>query len=718
MEIHTSETAHQTHTPHHEVKGSKFEKASFIVFIATLLLLPFVFFPDSYAPFEITKTMIAVGGTLITTLCLVFSALKKKTLAFPRHPLTYALVAVLATTLVSGLLSGSIWKSFIGQGFEMGTVSFLVLMSVVAFLAGYFVFEKKDRIFHIYGAILGSFAILSIFHLVRLFVKADFLSFGILNTITSSLIGSWNDLGIFAALVLLLSYVGIKYLAVGKGLKTVLVVFAIVAAFMVFVVNFSIMWLGLALVFLALALYDFAHSPASKTFKKISIVPVLFAILSVVLALQGVKVATLVQNAFNIIAPEVSLSWQTNLNIASATLQESPVFGAGPNRFTNEYLRFKPVGINTTVFWNTEFATGSGFIPTTLVTGGVLGFAAWVLFLILFVRAGTKQLRVAHVVGGEKVRFIMLSTFTLGLFLWIMNTIDAPSHAIFFLTFVLTGIFIASLALSGVVTYKHPGKALKPFAIAIIALCIIWAGVYVKKAVALAYFRSGIHALNSTDPESVNRAEVQFEKALAVDESDVYYQAMSEVTIMKITALATEIEAKNDPEKVKQIPPLVAFATDATSKAIAVDPTNYYNYVSQARISEVGASMGITNAYENAKSNYTQAIALNPTNPSLYLNLARLEASQKKMDEALKNIGKALELKANYTDAIFFLSQLQVSAGKIDEAITSVQYATQINPENPLLHFQLGLLYYNDKQYPAAATSLSVPTSSAITISS
>ena len=103
---------------------------------------------------------------------------------------------------------------------------------------------------------------------------------------------------------------------------------------------------------------------------------------------------------------------------------------------------------------------------------------------------------------------------------------------------------------------------------------------------------------------------------------------------------------------------------------------------------------------------YNGAAKFNPYDPSIYLSVARLEASQNKMDEAQKYIGAALQLKQNYTEAIFFLSQIQVNQGKIKDAIVSTQVTTQINPNNPQLFFQLGFLYYNDKDYQNAATAL------------
>ncbi|HEY9583851.1 MAG TPA: tetratricopeptide repeat protein, partial [Candidatus Paceibacterota bacterium] len=184
----------------------------------------------------------------------------------------------------------------------------------------------------------------------------------------------------------------------------------------------------------------------------------------------------------------------------------------------------------------------------------------------------------------------------------------------------------------------------------------------------------------------------------------------SETNILKIRSLVqtSQVQAGKAPdaEVVSSISSLIDEAIGYTRSAIAIDPANYYNYVAEARISEVALSLGVPSAYENIKTAYGNAIAYNPYNPSLYLSLARVEASQNKLTEAQGFIGQALQLKQNYTEAIFLLSQIQVTQGKIKDAITSVEVATGINPTNPLLFFQLGLLHYNDKNYTKAVDVL------------
>jgi len=401
------------------------------------------------------------------------------------------------------------------------------------------------------------------------------------------------------------------------------------------------------------------------------------------------------------------MPWQIALDVTSDTIKSTPLFGAGPNNFTNEFLLNKPLILNSSNFWNIEFNSGSGFISTFFVTHGVVGGVLWILFLVFFFILGIKSLRKYNEIKNYP---IYQSTFFLSSFLWIVLLINNPSHVIIFFTFIVTGLFIGIICYENILKVKEYKYWMKVSTIIILIIVILWTTVYIRKAVALAYFQSGVGLLNNSQNRDIEKIENNFKNSLIWDESDIYYQALSEINIVKINTLTQQNQNKDlkdiDPEVIKKVGEYINDAVTYANKAITIDPENYYNYISAARVYELAALLQIENAYENSKSSYTNAIKLNPYNPSLYLSLAKLEASRNNMTEAQKYIGNALQLKQNYIEAIFLLSQIQVSQGQIKEAINSVKFATQINTNDPLLFFQLGLLHYNDKNYKDAVDAL------------
>ncbi len=688
-------------------KENKFEKISLIVFLITVILSPLIFVSTDNFSLDVVKTITISTGFLISFILYAISLYSEKTLYIPKHPITIVGGLFVVSVLISTFLSTSISKSLFGQGFEIGTASFTLLMVLVSAFVMQMVYKNRFRMYYIYSALISSFAVLMVFHILRLFSTSIF-SFGIFTSTTSTLLGKWYDLGIFSGLIFLLTFFTLNILNKKGITKVAMWVLLVISAFFLLIINSTMIWFAIAIVLLGYSFYFYSNkdgngSGVGRFFSKISIATSILLIVSVVLAFQGKNIVTPLVKSLNLNKMEISLPWQLALDVSTDTVKVKPLFGAGPNRFTSEFLLNKPQMLNPSDFWNVEFSTGFGFIPSFIVTQGMVGIVLWILFLIFFVTLGVKTLKKSYELGKN---YAAVSSFFISSFLWLVLIVYNPSHVMLFVTFIMTGVFVAIACSETVVPVKNYSKLMIIIASLAVIVSVIWAFVYVKKTVAFAYFQSGVSMLNTDQAKDVKKIENSFKSALSWDESDIYYQALSELTILKINDLAQKIQGKDeksvDQEMIKQIGVYIEEAVAYTNKAIELDPTNYYNHTSLARISEIAFSLKVQNAYENTKTAYANALSLNPYNPALYLNLARLEVSKENLVDAQKYIGTALQLKQNYIEAIFLLSQIQVSQGQIKDAITSVQVATQINPNDPILFFQLGLLHYNDKNYQGA----------------
>jgi tetratricopeptide (TPR) repeat protein len=701
------------------VKSTLLSRISFYLLLIAAFLSPLVFIPSAYAPLDVVKAFFLGFTILGSALLYTIDAVKQKSFTVPKSALGYLALAIVVSTLVSTFTSGNIGKAFIGQGFELSSASFILLMIVAAFLVSRVVIKDREVVFKVYTAIFISFIILALFHVMRFIGGADFLSLGILQAVTSTIAGKWYDFAAIVGSIGLLSLVGIKFLPLRKSLKVILLISSLVCGALLFIVNSAFIWSLIAIVLLTLGVYEYMTTApkgegARKITSRISIATLVILVISIGLAWKGNVVALPVVEKLNAQYGELVLPWQMTLDITSGTLKEDPLWGVGPNRFGLQYLKYKPTVINQSPFWTAEFTSGFGLIPTILVTQGIVGGLVWVLFLVFLVREGVRGLRR---VNDPVKKFFITSSFFSTLFVWLIALTYVPSHVTIFLTAIFTGILIALLVSEGViaervVSFRREVKftRLVPLALyAAIIVLIVWLGSYAQKAIAITNFQKGIKELSTGKTDA---AKSHFMKALSWNASDVFYQALSETNIVKINTLAQEIQAETrtgatpDAKKSEELVALIADSVKYTKKAQEIDPTNYYNYVAEARISEIGTSLQIENAYANAKNAYANAIQNNPYNPALYLNMARLEASQGKLADAQQFIGRALQLKPNYTDAVFFLSQLQVANNQLDDAIVSTQVAIQLNPNEPLLYFQLGLLAYNAKNYTASITAL------------
>lgn len=702
-------------------RNNKLEKISKYLLLACIFLSPLIFVPSLYAPLDLVKSVLLVVFVVVSAIVYVLSVLKNRTLAAPRSALAYISIGIVISTGISSLLSTNFSKSFIGQGFEIGTASFIFLMFLASFLVSRMVLRNKEVIFKIYTTILLSFGVLLLIQVVRMTGGGNWLTFGLLSNITSTLIGKWYDFAILTSIAGLLSFFGIKFLSMDKRLKWILSAVLVICGFFVFITNSPIIWWSLAFIFLCVGIYEYKMKPSKAEGVKgirsrISVFTLILLVIASLCAWKGDTLSSSLVSSLKVQYAEPVLPWQLTLDVAANTLKEAPLFGAGPNRFAFQYLRFKPLEVNQTPFWNSEFTTGFGTLPTMVVSLGLVGLILWILFLIYFVRDGIRLLKK----NSDPLKsFFAVSAFFTATFLWIMNIVYIPSHVIIFFTFVFTGICIA-LTLADSSAPVKPllgtswGRKIAPIisALVLIAL-VVWLGTEIKKTVAISYFQKGIRELN-TNSNALDFTQKDFQKALFWDKSDIYYQALSEINIIRINAITQELQASStqnpsaqmDQKKVAQVITLTNEAVQFTKNAEKLDPLNYYNYLAEAHISEVATSLKIPNAYDNAKTSYMNALRTNPYSPSIYLSLAQLEASQSKFADSEQYIGKALQLKQNYTDAVYLLSQVQVADGQLKDAIVSAKAATQITPTEPVLFFQLGLLQYNDKNYTDAAAAL------------
>lgn len=710
-------------------RSSRLESSIFYILLAAVVLAPLAFWPSQYLALESVKT--AVIGILTTAALVLLGILawKEKSLKLPQKSMLIIFLITVLSVFVSSLTSGHFVKSFFGQGFELGTGMFLVTLFGAALVAFCVVARRTDRAMVLYAGLFGAFILLWLIQALRLLAGAQFLSLGILNSVTSTLIGNWFSFGIYSAVIATVSLFAIIFLRLSSRMRAAYWVLFAASAIALIIVNAHQVWQVLAIVSLGVTIYLTSQKarpagPAvSSFFKRLAWLPLVVCVVSAVFAWQGLAIAGPIVSKLNAGYTEIAMPWRMTLDVAAGELKDAPLFGSGPNRFTQSYLTYKPAAINTTDAWGIEFSTGSGLIPTFVVTQGIVGFIAWVLFFVFFGLLGVRSLRslgrsdagaLGSVNEAERpyARFIIISSYVAAALIWLVEFVYVPSHAIIFLGFVCTGIWLGASAaygrLGAVTLTARPGSrsswavpAVEAVGMLIVLLFMV---TYLKNTAALGYFASGVQELTAAgEPIAADQA---FARAVTLNPLDIYWQARAEAGISiankQLSAITATSTASTSAAIIASAGQVVNNAIGFTNNAIAEDPTNYNNYVSQARVAELASAMRMQNGYESAVTAYTNAIRLNPGNPSLYLSLAQLQAAREKYDDAIQTLGAALHVKQNYLDAVYLLSQIEAAKGNLTDAITAAQFATQLNPNEPILYFQLGVLEYNKPDYTAA----------------
>jgi tetratricopeptide (TPR) repeat protein len=98
-----------------------------------------------------------------------------------------------------------------------------------------------------------------------------------------------------------------------------------------------------------------------------------------------------------------------------------------------------------------------------------------------------------------------------------------------------------------------------------------------------------------------------------------------------------------------------------------------------------GASLGISGASDQAIDAYTKASNLNPLNPGIKLDLARMAFRNGDVEKAKNYATEAFSLKQNYVDALIVLSQIAKSQGNNSDALSYAENAFYLSPQDQSL---------------------------------
>jgi tetratricopeptide (TPR) repeat protein len=711
------------------VTGAKragiFDAVSFGVILGAIFLLPLFFLPSATFPFQFGKAFLAIAATVVSAILWIISRLRSGSLVYPRHPLFLASIGVLFATFLSVIFSVDVTQAIVGGGAETTTFGFLAIMFALMFVV-FSYSRSRDKIFYTYLALFASFVVLTVFHLARLVFGADFLTFGIFTSAISNTVGKWNDLGIIFGLGTVLSLVTLELANLNKYMKWVLYGVLAFSLYFLILVNFISIWMIIAILSLTLFIFEFEfarRSGESDRSKMMPIAPLVVFLVALIFIIPlgkdanqswrfvGNVVNDRLAKAHGILHLEVRPTWSSTYEVGKKALWQDPVFGAGPNQFTREWLLFKPAVVNGTAFWNADFNYGIGLLPTIFVTTGILGIISWILFITVLLYTGFRAILTP--IADAFSRYLVISSFFSALFLWIFMFLYVPSAVPTVLTFVFTGIFLGALAEAGIMKTKdmifvenpRAGFATVLGLVFALVLSVVTGYVYTSKWNGASAFQKGMVAFN-VKGDAVG-AEAYFKQAASSGESDTYYRFLTDLTLIKInTLLAQPADQVNKDLAQQDLLRLFGEAKQYAETAVARSETNYQNWLSLGRVYEALVPLKVAGAYDQAVKAYDEALVRNPHSPEIYLTKARLEVANGQNQKARELIGKALTEKNNYTEAVFFLSQIEVAEGNLKQAISSVEASIFLSPNEPVLYFQLGLLKYNTKDYAGAVQAL------------
>lgn len=658
----------------------RLENLARMCFFAAVALSPLFFLPLPGIPFFLAKT--AVFGTLLVLALLLFlaAAMKRGEVRLPRSVLLVSALILLTAYALSASFSQNPYLSWFGGGTETSSVFFIALSFLAVFLSS----ALLTRLSHlrVLLSLLCGVAFLSALFQYAVIILNAATSFGALAP-TDTLVGRWNELGVLLGLATLLSVIALQLGASGRmRIAHALVIAAAIP--LLFLVSFTMLW-GILFLSAAIALCLSWIAAGPGRFPPLFLAGL--AIVSGVFFLVSDEPSLKVGNLLGIASIEARPSLSSTYAVGQATYGEGVTrafFGSGPNTFTEQWMLQKPADVTRSAFWRVDFESGFGTTPTAFVEGGLLAGAAWLFFLGCIIALAIVRMRRE----GEDARLGL--SFALGaLFLFVVASVYPLGQTLLLYLFILAGAARAAGAgeqadIRISLTAGPRDRALAGLALACLAgVSLVVGFILVRASSSEAFYQLAARA------ESVDTARGHAFRALAFSRSDRNLRLAAQIGVVELQAIAKGDNTETTQARFESVlRPTLDFALEAVRK----DPRNYLNWLALGEIYDFLSRLGVSGAQENAKASYTESIGRNPSNPALYLSLAKLEGFHGNYSSARGYVDEALERKPNFTEAILYTVQMEYSRGNIAAAIRAARAAAATEPQNPTRWFELGLL--------------------------
>lgn len=223
-------------------------------------------------------------------------------------------------------------------------------------------------------------------------------------------------------------------------------------------------------------------------------------------------------------------------------------------------------------------------------------------------------------------------------------------------------------------------------------------------------FRAEIYhsqAVRAMSQGNVNRAQRSEGKAVNLASfEDRYYRGLSQIYLSKISRTMgnNKLSRKQKRNRLQQ---LVGRANFYSGHATQLSGRNVVNWTNRGFINYSLMNYGVQGADEQAIKSYNRALELNPNNPQIYVRLARIyttkaglasQAKQPKKKEkffrkAERKLKKALEIKPNYSEALFQLGIVYWRNEKLDKAKNKFEKVVKLSPNSANARYFLGVVY-------------------------
>lgn len=685
-----------------------------VILVAIGGLLPILFIPSTFVPFSGGKVLLVALAAVIAVAFLVMAMLREGSLNIRFSLILLGVWAIAAVTFVSAWLSGDTRDAMFGNGLDSYTAFFAFLVVLLVTVTSSF-HHSKQMVIRLYGVLIFSAFILSIFHIIRVFFGPEVMSFSIFNSSTSSLVGSWNGLAILYGLIVLLVLMALQQLPLNRTGRYIAMVVMLLSFVMLAVINFLPAWWILAVVSGVMGLYHLVRNlwkksgsdgqSKTKDSLEMLLATIVTFTIAIIFIIGGSSMSSLIGEKLGINFLEVRPSLGATVDITRAVYADDLLLGSGPNRFADMWRIHKDPAINQTIFWNTPFDSGFSYICTSIIGTGLAGIVAYLVFLGGFIWSGFRFITLAPT-SDRFWHFIGLSSLVTSVYLLLMSLVYVPPPSILLLGAITTGIFLSSytrLMPSRLLTISAEKGKVYGMILVVLAVGAVSSTGYIAYAGMNEMF--AVYKFNKAmgtvvEGDNLDALNDKIVEAFTVAPNDVFAQQIAFHNLSRMRTILGIAEPSTTEQQVFQ--DSAARAIEAANTAITLDSTDPFNHQLMGQVYSVLSLIGVEGAGDRARTSFTTAKALDPQNPIIDLLEADLALATE--DTALARAGaeEAVRKKSNFTEALFFLAQLDINDGNVDRAVIIVNGIAQMEPQNPARRYQLGVLLASNNQLDEA----------------
>lgn len=359
------------------------------------------------------------------------------------------------------------------------------------------------------------------------------------------------------------------------------------------------------------------------------------------------------------------------------------LFGSGPGTYITDFTRFKPETYNLDQnLWAFTFFRSSSYALELLATNGMLGLLSFIFLVFRILKEKSTFIPIIIAVISAFIlpyspSLIILFFALMGIFAAIQAHNNPQKFAETELYFVALkhGLLVAKPENENIDQTKSERKIsrLLPFISFIIMLIIVSLPLYfaIRFFISDIFYQSSLIAYSQND--GLKTYNLQQAAINTFPVRDLYHRAFSQTNIALANSLATQAKDQKDNQQAQQnILLLIQQAITAGRNASLLSPQTSFNWNNLSSIYRNLIGFG-QNAEQFAILTMQQSIALDPNNPSLYIDLGGIYYQIGQFDNAIREFQTAIKLKNDYPNAYYNLGHSLEMKNNLQEALVAYQ---------------------------------------------